>query len=182
MLQKKRRLPFRYLEPAFFAGLLDDPLLFLRIRPLRRALLFDCGQINHHGLLPGDWVRELKNRVWKRRTESRVVLLRRVGDEIFLNNVTLLCADCSFLAADIEKARNSYHLCTVDLNDLALRLAPRYLLPMHLSKSYLHRTTDLYQELHPPPETSILPLPNHLVPAPLMVQDVEKWLCSPVGK
>ena len=47
MALKKTRLPFRYLEPAFFGGLLDDPLLFLRIRPLRRALLFDCGQITH---------------------------------------------------------------------------------------------------------------------------------------
>lgn len=43
----KRRLPFRYCEPAFFGGLLDDPMLFLRIRPLRKALLFDCGQIAH---------------------------------------------------------------------------------------------------------------------------------------
>src|SRR6185369_643221 len=43
----KRRLPFRYILPAFFGGLLDDPLLFLRIRPLKRALLFDCGQIAH---------------------------------------------------------------------------------------------------------------------------------------
>ena len=43
----KRRLPFRYIEPVFFGGLLDDPLLFLRIRPLKSALLFDCGQIAH---------------------------------------------------------------------------------------------------------------------------------------
>lgn len=41
------RLPFRYLQPTFFAGLLDDPLLFLRIRPLGRSLLFDCGQLQH---------------------------------------------------------------------------------------------------------------------------------------
>ncbi|MBC7963121.1 MAG: MBL fold metallo-hydrolase [Steroidobacteraceae bacterium] len=364
MLQKKRRLPFRYLEPAFFAGLLDDPLLFLRIRPLRRALLFDCGQITHlakrvvkaidtvfithahmdhimgiptlvrhhhasprpldifgppgiaeriyhllmgydwnlsepnwftlrvhevtqeqifhfsfagpegfashfdgqeprrgreiwscryaaveaelldhkltvlafriqekphfavdprlleqHGLLPGDWIRELKKRVWKRSAETRVVPRRAAeiphGEtlddpdrlyaairadlpcssigylcdvgwtaeniariEKLLSKVTLLCADCSFLAADVEKARNSYHLCTSDLNDLTLRLAPRYLLPMHLSKSYLYRTADLYQELQPPRETTVLALPKHLVPAPLMVQDVEGWLRS----
>ena len=47
MGSSKPRIPFRYLEPAFFGGLLDDPLLFLRIRPLKRALLFDCGQIAH---------------------------------------------------------------------------------------------------------------------------------------
>ena len=47
MSPSTRRLPFRYLEAAFFGGLLDAPLLFLRIRPLKRALLFDCGQIAH---------------------------------------------------------------------------------------------------------------------------------------
>jgi ribonuclease Z len=38
---------FRYLEPTFCAGLLDDPVLLVRIRPLGRNLLFDCGQIHH---------------------------------------------------------------------------------------------------------------------------------------
>jgi ribonuclease Z len=39
--------PFRYLEPTFFAGLFDDPLLLVRVRPTGRALLFDCGKIHH---------------------------------------------------------------------------------------------------------------------------------------
>jgi ribonuclease Z len=39
--------PFRYLEPTFFAGLLDDPVLLVRVRPLGSNLLFDCGQIHH---------------------------------------------------------------------------------------------------------------------------------------
>lgn len=38
---------FRYLEAKFCAGLLDDPVLLVRIRPLGRNLLFDCGQIHH---------------------------------------------------------------------------------------------------------------------------------------
>lgn len=38
---------FRYLEAKFCAGLLDDPVLMVRIRPLGRNLLFDCGQIHH---------------------------------------------------------------------------------------------------------------------------------------
>lgn len=41
------RIPFRYLEPTFFAGLLDDPVLWVRVRPWGRALLFDCGQLHH---------------------------------------------------------------------------------------------------------------------------------------
>jgi ribonuclease Z len=41
------RFPFHILEPAFFAGLADDPVLLVQVRPLGRSLLFDCGQIAH---------------------------------------------------------------------------------------------------------------------------------------
>ena len=41
------RLPFRNVEPAFFSGLLDDPVLLLNIRPTGRGILIDCGQIHH---------------------------------------------------------------------------------------------------------------------------------------
>ncbi|HAD04011.1 MAG: hypothetical protein A2091_04050 [Desulfuromonadales bacterium GWD2_61_12] len=364
-MTEKRRLPFRYLEAACFGGLLDDPLLFLRIRPLRRALLFDCGQIahlakrvvklidtvfishahmdhimgiptlvrHHHasprpldiygppgtaeridhllhgydwnlceptwftlrvhevapeeirhsrfsgpegfarhddgvearggaviwscryvtvaaqlldhklpvlafriderphfavdprrlaeqGLAPGEWLNDLKSRVWKGQTETGVaprhlgaeqpaqpvddpaalyVTIRheRPGAAIgyltdvgwteenvariegFLGGLTLLCSESAFLAADVAKARASYHLCTADLNALMQRLKPRYLLPLHLSKSYLRRCVDLYRELQPPPGTTVLPLPPHLVPPPLFVEDVEPWLRVP---
>jgi len=39
--------PFRYIEPTFFSGLFDDPLLLIYVRPLGRCLLFDCGQMHH---------------------------------------------------------------------------------------------------------------------------------------
>ncbi len=41
------RLPFRTIEPAFFAGLLDDPVLLLNIRPTGRGILVDCGRVHH---------------------------------------------------------------------------------------------------------------------------------------
>ncbi len=41
------RFPFRKLEPTFFSGLLDDPILHLTIRPLGRGILLDCGRIHH---------------------------------------------------------------------------------------------------------------------------------------
>lgn len=363
MPHSKRRIPFRYLEPSIFGGLLDDPLLYLRIRPVGRALLFDCGQIahlakrvvkpidtvfithahmdhimgiptlvrHHHasprpmdifgppgiadrihhqlrgydwnlseanwftlrvhevhedrmlhvsfigpegfarrydgeeprngrevwscgyvaveaelldhklpvlafrieerqpftidprrlaqeGLVAGEWIRDLKRRIWKDRQDVRVMAMHREGEEFlskvvedphslyerirgnapsasigylcdvgwtgenrakigeFLEGVTLLCADCTFLKADAAKARASYHLCTEDLNELASSLAPTYLLPLHLSKSYLRRSRDLYAELRPPAGTTILPLPNHIIPAPLGVDDVACWL------
>ena len=94
----------------------------------------------------------------------------------FFNDLTLLCADCAFLAEDVAKARQSYHLSTRDLNELAQRLAPLFLLPMHLSKSYLRRWEELYRELQPPAATTILPLPPHVVPPPLLVEEGRRWL------
>ena len=38
---------FRYLQPSFFSGLLDDPVMFINVRPTGRGLLFDCGQLHH---------------------------------------------------------------------------------------------------------------------------------------
>lgn len=44
---KRPRLPFRYLDPTFFAGQFDDPVLYVKIRPTGRGLLFDCGKLHH---------------------------------------------------------------------------------------------------------------------------------------
>lgn len=40
-------LPFHTLEPTFAAGLIDDPILLVRVRPTGRQLMFDCGQLHH---------------------------------------------------------------------------------------------------------------------------------------
>jgi ribonuclease Z len=210
----------RYVSVA--AELLDHKLPVLAYRVQEKPhFAIDPVLMEQLGVMPGDWIRDLKSRSWKGRTEAKVVVMRRDGGivrqelvddpdsfysgirarqscasigylcdvgwtreniekiESFLSGTTLLCADCTFLAADVQKARVSYHLCTEDLNELAIRLAPRFLMPIHLSKSYLYRTVDLYIELHPPQRTTILPLPKHLVPAPLMVQDVDRWLRLP---
>jgi len=354
------RLPFRYLEPTFFAGLLDDPLLLVRVRPRGRNLLLDCGQVHHlakrllkgveaifvshahmdhfmgidtfirhnhvsprtfdlygppglagrlahklcgydwnlaepywctfrvheihpgrnetwvlsgpdaftcrfaegaersdrtiyhgdylrveaelcdhkipvlafrltereafavdgerlrrAGLVPGPWLRELKRRFCRGELATGPLkVLRRRGEETetaeiadaaallaeirlpaapasigyltdigfseenrrktreLLREVTLLVCECSFLAADREKARVSYHLCSSDLNALVRDLRPRYLLPMHLSKSYLGRGEELYRELDLPPGTTLLRIPEHLTPRPLLPPEV----------
>lgn len=90
-----------------------------------------------------------------------------------LEGVELLVCECSFLAADADKARDSWHLCTTDLNRLLAELRPAAVLPMHLSKAYLKRTAALYAELDPPPGTQVLRLPDHVVPRPLLPQEID---------
>jgi ribonuclease Z len=85
-----------------------------------------------------------------------------------LSGVTLLVCECSFLAADRDKARTSAHLCTADLNILLQRLRPAVVLPMHLSKSYIHCCERLYEELELPPGTTLFRLPNYLTSRPLL--------------
>jgi len=360
----KLRALFRYLEPTFFAGLLDDPVLYLRVRPSGRACLLDCGQIHHlakrvlrsvdalfishahmdhfmgldtfirnnhvsprtfdiygppgiagktarklagydwnltepswctlrvhevfpdrtatyllpgaegfpcrfageqerreriihrtdwltveavpcdhkipsliyriteepsfgidegklerAGLVRGDWLRVLKRRFHGGFSDpAPLSVLRRqgeaVGEELvaevralyetirsderpaaigyvtdigaspenltkvvsLMAGVTLLVCECTFLAAERDKARRSRHLCTDDLNYLIDRLRPPFVLPMHLSKSYLDRSRFLYQELQPPPGVTILRLPEHLAPRPLLTSDVPDFI------
>ena len=88
------------------------------------------------------------------------------------SGVTLLVCECSYLAADREKARVSCHLCTEDVNRLAERLRPAFLLPMHLSKSYVGRSDLLYTELALPPGTTLLRLQEHVAPRPLLPEEV----------
>lgn len=85
-----------------------------------------------------------------------------------LSGVTLLVCECSFLADDREKARASSHLCTSDVNVLLDRLRPAAFMPMHLSKSYIHRPDQLYEELEIPPGVTLLRLPTYLTPRPLL--------------
>jgi ribonuclease Z len=162
------------------------------------------------GLVPGEWMCELKRRFfadWQDSSPLKVVRCREEGineaydddaailysriaqefssasigyltdigftaenraqAERFLAGVTLLVGECAFLRDDLGKARSSHHLCTSDLNALLDRIRPRYFLPIHLSKTYLGRSAELYAELSPPPGTTIIRLPEHLIPRPL---------------
>ena len=93
-----------------------------------------------------------------------------------MQDSTLLFSECTFLAADEDKARASCHLCTRDLNQLAADLRPRYLVPMHLSKSYITDTEGLYGELAPPKGTTILRLPNYMTPRPALPNELAEPL------
>ena len=356
------RLPFRYCEPTFFAGLLDDPLLLVNIRPLGKSLLFDCGQIHHlakrvlksvtaifishahmdhfmgmdsfirhnhvsprtvdifgppgitrkmaaklasydwnltesfwcsfrvheiladriltslfpgaegftcrfegdqprsdqviyansflqveaeqcdhkipvliyriterpaflldekkmdgAGLIRGEWLTELKRRYHAAGVAKEPLMVPyRSGNEVverpvldsvelylsirreetaasigyvtdigfseenqaktlrFLSGVRLLVCECSFLAEDLEKARVSHHLCSSDLNSLAKMIRPPFLIPMHLSKTYIHRSHLLYEQLEEPPGVTLLRLPDYLTPRPLLACEVPK--------
>ncbi|MEJ2490627.1 MAG: MBL fold metallo-hydrolase [Desulfuromonadales bacterium] len=86
--------------------------------------------------------------------------------------VKLLVCECTFLARDEDKARVSAHLCTADVNRIAARICPDVLLPVHLSKSYLGSSPELYAELDPPPETRLLQLPDYLTPRPLLPSEL----------
>ncbi|MHB8709470.1 MAG: MBL fold metallo-hydrolase, partial [Desulfuromonadales bacterium] len=88
-----------------------------------------------------------------------------------LMGVSLLCCECTFLAADQAKARASHHLCSSDVNRLAAELRPKALLPMHLSKAYINRPFDLYDELSPPEGTRLLRLPDYVTPRPLLLTE-----------
>lgn len=92
----------------------------------------------------------------------------RMTLKALLKGVTLLIGECTYLAQDVERARASSHLCSSDVNALLEELQPAFFLPMHLSKSYLGQSSRLFAELQPPPETTLLQLPERLTPRPLI--------------
>ena len=203
----------RYLQVQ--AALCDHrlPVLALRLDE-RPGFAVDRERLAAAGLVPGPWLQKLKRLVVHGRLEGtalevtrmtpggpvaepaaaaelyRAIARRRTPASIgyvtdvgftaanratlgrLLPGVTLLVCECTFLAAEQEKARASWHLCSRDLNVLLDELRPQFLLPMHLSKGYLHRTGQLYAELEPPAGTTVLRLPDHVAPRPLLPREV----------
>ena len=91
-----------------------------------------------------------------------------------LGGVTLLVCECAFLAAERQKAQLSRHLCSTDLNILLERLRPRYVLPMHFSKTYQRGSEPLYREIEPPQGVIVLKIPDRLTPRPIMESEVPR--------
>lgn len=202
---------YRHNRLEVAAELLDHgiPVLAFRVRE-QKLFRVDRRKMSDFGLVAGTWLRELKRRFfadWPDAGPLRV--MRRFGEVVreeevadaaglyrelcgeysaatigyvtdigfstensaavkrFLAGVTLLVGECAFLREDMHKARTSHHLCTDDVNALVAAVRPALFLPMHLSKTYLGRSRELYAELVTPPETALLRLPEHLTPRPL---------------
>ncbi|NJC87439.1 MAG: MBL fold metallo-hydrolase [Desulfuromonas sp.] len=130
------------------ATVADDAALYRRLRAVRPAA--GIGYVTDIGF-----------------TTANCEILREMMTE-----VSLLCCECTFLAADEAKARNSRHLCSSDVNRLAADLRPKVLLPMHLSKAYIHRPFDVYTELSPPIGTRLLRLPDYVTARPKLLTEL----------
>ncbi len=188
------------------------PALIFRITE-RAAFPVDPEKITQAGLVPGEWLQALQKRLHDGGDGRPLLVQRCRGEEIeetaedvaalyesirkdgspasigyigdigftaenlekvttLLEGVTLLVSECSFLAAEQDKARVSHHLATPDLIALAARLRPRSVLPTHLSRTYRGKSHLLYGELAMPPGISLLHLPEHLTPRPLLAGEL----------
>jgi ribonuclease Z len=218
VLERHDRVIFRneYLEVKAEQCDHKIPTLIFRVSELP-AFQVDDAKIGREGLVRGDWLRTLQKRFYHPdRAGGPLTVLRWRGEEIVeepvtdsralyqsirgerpdasvgyvtdigftarnletvlaaLKGVTLLVCECSFLAEDREKARISAHLCASDVNCLVDRLRPAFVMPMHLSKSYLHHWERLYEELEMPAGVTLLRLPNYLTPRPLLTCEAAK--------
>jgi ribonuclease Z len=203
----------RYLSVASEMGDHKIPVLFYRVTETA-GFSVDEQRLRCAGLLSGPWLQILKEHFFHQRLDGTPieVVRRGCGDEqreiadaaaiydairkeeptgsigyftdlgftpenrqklvTTLRGATLLVGECAYLRQDVERARTSCHLCTADVNALLDELRPAFFLPMHLSKSYLGQSRRLYEELEPPPGTTILRLPEYLTPRPLLPADL----------
>jgi len=196
-------LAFRVTEGAAFilddarlaqAGVVKGPWL-KALEKLFHAGSLDGTPIVHPAALPGEGSGErieeyrepdagaLYRRIMKKEEPASIGYLTDIGfspgnlERItrLLGGVSLLVCECAFLAAEKSKARLSRHLCTSDVSEIADRLRPRYLLPMHLSKSYQGVSSDsLYREIEVPAGVTVLRIPDRLTPRPIMASEVPK--------
>lgn len=196
------------------AAILDHklPVLAFRLQETP-AFVVNPERLDAAELLPGPWIRDLKARL-RSGSHDAITVLARNGDgmvareeadpwEVYerirgelppasigyltdagatignlraarelLDRVTLLVADCSFLAAHEEKARKSYHFTTSDLVALTREIRPTFLLPTHFSKAYQGNSVEVYAELVLPSGSTLIRLPDHVAPRPLLTREL----------
>lgn len=125
-------------------------------------------------------VKELVEQLMQPQGEHAIGYISDIGystenrDKIFalMHGVDLLLCECTYLREAKDRARQSSHLCTDDVNELLAELRPKYFLPMHLSRSYSRRSEELYRELAPPAGTTILRIPLQRTPRPLPANEI----------
>jgi len=175
----------------------------------------DESKMEQHGLVKGEWLRELNRRFHRGEMDGGPITVERrkdreiVADDIadatalygrirseqtplsigyltdagfsqanlelfreLFTNVTMLVCEATYLAADVERARVSRHLCTSALNRLMDLLRPRYVVPIHVSKSYNDDTNRVFTELEPPAGCTLLRLPDHIAPRPYLPDEI----------
>ncbi|HEY6838935.1 MAG TPA: MBL fold metallo-hydrolase [Geobacteraceae bacterium] len=190
------------------------PALIFRVTE-REAFAIDEEKLAAEGYVKGEWVRLLKKHFYGAASEAAPLLaVKRQGERSvdvvvenpmalyeairkretpasigyvtdvafsedniarivgLLQGVTLLVCECSFLAGDRGKARLSSHLCTDDVTSLLDRLSPLFVLPMHLSKTYIGRTHLLYDELRVPSGMTLLRLPDRFTSRPFLPEEL----------
>jgi ribonuclease Z len=194
------------------------PALIFRVNE-RVPFAIDEERLEAAGLVKGDWLRALKRwrftgetaetpvmvpyrrgeRIVERPLDDPAALYAAIGRDLepagigyitdvafspenvekivaLMAGVSLLVCESSFLAADLDKARESCHLCTADLNHLLHLIRPAFCLPIHLSKSYIGRSQAVYDELVMPAGTTLIRLPERLTPRPFLPTElVNLW-------
>ena len=161
-----------HLKQFILCGQLPVPLLSIKRQQASPLLISEEEAI------------DLYQKISKEQFVSSIAYLTDIGftdtniDRIgkLFQGVTLLICECTYLSAHIDKARRSHHLCTSDLNHLIWKLRPKYLLPMHLSKTYLGDTRLLYEELELPDDCQLIKLPDRVTPEPLIPDDTPNLL------
>lgn len=192
------------------AALFDHKITVLGFRITEKpGFQIDSRALDGWGLIPGHWLQELKRNFYEKKLDRPIQVTTREGKSTFTGDLLyrricresapaalgyltdvgatawnyrqaqdlftgldLFICECSYLKSQKEKARTSYHLCTDDVEELATRLQPRYLLPMHLSKTHLKHPLDLYRELQLPAGVTLLQLPPYQTPRPLLREEI----------
>lgn len=153
------------LKHWFYARSLTDTPKFIRDKHLEKGGEVDCKDL-YEKIQAGDQKLSIGYV-----TDVGFTPENREKIYSLLSGVTLLVCECTFLKEDKHKARESFHLCTDDLNELIAELRPPFLIPLHLSKTYLGHSHDLFSEIRLPAGCTMLKLGERVTEQPLLFSD-----------